>query len=109
MHWLLMRRHLWFLLAGEQMWSPLAKQMSLSFTSFGGWEAWVYCRSRSSLWFNECRKALVIFRRSGNTSGRGPTAAFYRGLVEERCNDDLGATLGLEYIQLKSCFFVRSG
>lgn len=45
-----------------------------------------------------------------NTSGQGSTAIFYRGLVENRCDDDLGGgTLSLGYIQLHSLFLRTLG
>lgn len=71
---LLMRRHairlkhLWLHLHGIGMLSPLAKQMFLKFLSFGGRECWCYRRSELDIWYTEWRKALLLFRRSGNAS-----------------------------------------
>lgn len=87
----------------------VAKQMFPAFASFGRLKTWVNRRSRLSLWFNKCRKALMICRYSGKVSGRGSTIAFYRRLVEEGCEDDLRMTLGLRYIQLESLFLRTFG
>lgn len=39
--------------------------------------------------YTECRKAPLLFRRSGNVSSSGSTASFYNGLVEDNQLDNL--------------------
>lgn len=51
----------------------------------------------------------MLFCRTRNPSGRGSTAVFYRDRVQAGCDDDLGATLGLGYIQLESLFLRMFG
>ena len=118
MPWLMMRRHalrlrhLWLYLEkdGEQVWSPFVRHAFPELISWTELQSWVKKRPRRGEWHRECRVALQQLCRPGShLTGCNTTKAFYRGLVEGRYDDDLGANLGVDEDYLTRLFQTTFG